>query len=225
MKYAVITYIFGKNTEHLKEPMVLDSNVEYICVTDQKDLCSKNWKIIYEPMTEIKSNRDKVVYVKFNPFKYSTAEKICVIDGTLEIKKSLIPLFEQVKENDILVKKHPERNNLFVELQEWIKTRGMPKSALMKFQTMAEKHNIDLHRNYLLEGCIIVYNKTENTLNLCNDEITYLNFLGENGSMFYSNQCVLTFLTEINKIKLDYLNQKDYFVRYLHNSKTQLADR
>lgn len=225
MKYAVITYIFGNNTEYLKEPIIIDSDIEYICVTDQTNLKSNVWKIIYDPMQSVKSNRDKVVYVKFNPFKYSKAEKICVIDGTLEIKNSLIPLFEQVKDNDILVKKHPERNNLFVEIQEWIKTRGMPKNALDKFQTMAKNFNIDLHKDYLLEGCIIVYNKTQKTINLCEDEISYLNFLGENENMFYSNQCVLTFLTEINDIKFSYLNQKDYFRRYLHNSKTKLADR
>ena len=116
MKYAVITYIFGKNQELLREPLVIDKDVEYICVTDQKDLKSKIWKIIYEPQNNVKSLRDKVALVKFNPFKYTNAEKIIIQDSSLQCISSLIPLFESINEYDIGLKKHPGRSNLKDEL-------------------------------------------------------------------------------------------------------------
>lgn len=222
MKYAVITYIFGKNKEILREPLFIDDNIEYICVTDQKDLKSKEWKIILDEMSEVKCVRDKMVYVKYNPFKYTDADRICVIDGTLEITKSLIPLFEQVKDNDMLVKFHPERDNLFVELDKWIKTRGMPSNALQKFQVIAKHENLNLNRTFLLESCVIVYTRNEEVNELCKEELAYMKFLGNNGNLFLSNQCVLTILLQKTKLKFGFLNQKDFFKRYKHNSRTLL---
>lgn len=225
MKYAVITYIFGKNQEIFREPKVIDDDIEYICITDQKDLTSKHWKIIYEPMKEIKTSRDKVVFVKFNPFKYTSAKIVCVIDGSLEITNSLSSLFVSAENVDLLIKKHPERDNLKIELETWVKNRHLPIDWKNKFEKIAKYESIDLTNKFLLEGCVIVYNKTKNTLQLCEDEISYLKFLGDESKMFYSNQCVLTFLIEKNKnVKYDWLNQKTYFTRYARNS-SKLADR
>lgn len=223
MKYAVITYIFGKNKELLRKPLVKD-DIEYICVTDQKDLKSNDWKIILDEMPDVKCVRDKMVYVKYNPFKYTDADVICVIDGTLEINKSLIPLFEQVKDNDMLVKFHPERDNLYVELDKWIKTRGMPSNALNKFQVIAKYNNLDLKKKFLIESCIIVYTNKDKVKELCKEEIAYMKFLGDNGNLFLSNQCVLTVLIQQMNIKFSYLNQKQFFKRYGHGT-MKLANR
>jgi len=223
MKYAVITYIFGKNKELLRKPLVKD-NIEYICVTDQKDLKSNDWKIILDEMPEVKCVRDKMVYVKYNPFKYTDADRICVIDGTLEIIKSLIPLFEQVKNNDLLVKLHPERDNLYVELCTWIKTRGMPSDSLQKFQVIAKHEKLNLNRKFLLESCVIVYTRNEGVDELCKEQLSYMKFLGNKGNLFLSNQCVLTILLQKTQLNFGFLNQKDFFKRYRHNSRT-LANR
>lgn len=218
MKYAVITYIFGKNKEILRKPLVKD-NIEYICVTDQKDLKSSDWKIVYDEMPEVKCVRDKMVYVKYNPFKYTDADRVCVIDGTLEITKSLIPLFEQVNDNDLLVKLHPERNNLYDELCTWIRTRGMPSDSLQKFQVIAKHENLNLNKKFLLESCVIVYARNKTVDELCEDELSLMKFLGNKGNLFLSNQCVLTILLQNTKLKFGFLNQKKFFKRYKHNSR------
>lgn len=216
MSYCVITYIFGKNKEILREPIVID-NIEYICITDQKDLKSKTWKIIYDDIPQAKCIRDKMVYVKYNPFKYTQADKILVIDGTLEINNSLIPLFEQCKNNDLLIKLHPERNNLYDELQQWIKTRNMPKDALDKFKIMANKSNINLHKKFLIESCVIVWSRTKIIQEICNLVLSYMKFLGKE-TLFLSNQCVFTFLFQTFTLKFSFINQKDFFKRYSHNT-------
>lgn len=223
MKFAVITYIFGKGKEILRKPLVKD-NIEYICVTDQKDLKSLDWKIIYDEMPKVKCIRDKMVYVKYNPFKYTDADRICVIDGTLEITQSLIPLFEQVKDNDLLIKLHPERDNLFVELGTWIKTRGMSSDYLQKFQVIAKCEKLDLNRKFLLESCVIVYTRKPIIQKLCEEEISFMKFLGNNGNLFLSNQCVFTLLIQKAKVKFGFINQKDFFKRYNHGT-TKIHNR
>ena len=97
MKYTVFTYIFGKNKEQLREPKFINTEVDYICVTDQNDLKSKNWKIIYEPLVDIKSLRDKTALVKFNPFKYTNADRIIIQDSSLECISSLEDLFLELE--------------------------------------------------------------------------------------------------------------------------------
>jgi hypothetical protein len=45
-KYAVITFMFN-NYDLLREPLVVDDNFDYYCLTDDKQLTSNIWKCIY----------------------------------------------------------------------------------------------------------------------------------------------------------------------------------
>ena len=58
MKNCVITYIFGTDKEQLREPKVIDKDTEYLCITDNLNLQSNNWKIVFDPMKEISSLRE-----------------------------------------------------------------------------------------------------------------------------------------------------------------------
>jgi len=218
MKYAVITYIFGKNKEILREPLVVDKDVEYICVTDQKDLKSKIWKIVYDDIPEANCTRDKMVYVKYRPFKYTNADIICAIDGSILIKHSLKKLFEQIKNNEVLVKLHPERNNILDELYVWNKIRNLSIYGIEKFKFIANKDNINLKNNFLIESCVLVYKNDKIIKELCENVIAYMKFLGENNMLFLTNQCTMSLLIQKFNIKYDIFKQRDYFVHYCHGS-------
>lgn len=49
IKYSIITMVFN-NYDLLREPEEVDENAEYICITDNPDLKSDVWKIIYMPI-------------------------------------------------------------------------------------------------------------------------------------------------------------------------------
>lgn len=221
---AVITYIFGKDKEVLREPLTVDDGVEYICVTDQKNLQSNVWKIKYDAMHEVSCLRDKMVYVKYNPFKYTNADRICVIDGTLQITKSLKPFFNKLSTSEMLIKLHPQRNNLYDELQAWEHIRGTDESIRLKYMVMADCDGINLDNNFLVESCIVGYSKTKHVLKLCYRILQYMRFLGDNNKFADSNQCVLTYLLQKHTIILDIINQSSYATRYKHGT-WQLADR
>jgi hypothetical protein len=221
MKRAVVTYIFGRGKELLREPLKVDEDIEYICVTDQKYLKSKIWKIVYDEIPQAGCVRDKMVYVKYCPFKYTTADEICVIDGSMEIKNSLIPLFEQLDGNDILVKAHPDRNNLLDELHAWIRMRHMPGEYVKKFEMMASHENISLKTNFLIESCVMLYKNNEKVNELCKMVISLMSFLGNAPCLFLSNQICLTFLlqTFFKCIRFAWLSQVNFFNRYRHNTR------
>lgn len=219
MQKAIITYIFGKNQELLREPLFIDNDVEYICVTDQKFLKSKYWKIVYEPLNEIKSLRDKVALVKFNPFKYTNAEKIIIQDSSLQCINSLTDLYNIINDNDICLKKHTIRTNLNDELPHWI-SRGLSKLQLFKFKNMAKIDNINLSNIPLYECCIIGIKNNKETKELFNNLLLLMKFLGENGNMIVTQQCPFAYLlkTMYSNLKIGIIEQSKYFIRFNHNT-------
>lgn len=215
---AVITYIFGKNQEILRDPLVIDPGVEYICVTDQKTIKSKKWNIVYDTIPEAKCTRDKMPHVKYNPFKYTKANKIFVIDGSLQVRMSLLGLFNRLGSYDLMIKQHPQRDTLEQELIAWNKHRDLPYKTLLKFIAMAEIDMINLGNNFLVESCMVGYNVSPSIRQLCYKVIRYMEFLGENGILCPTNQCVLTYLLQKHKMKYRWLNQYAYCNRYQHNT-------
>ena len=104
VKKAVLTFIFGADKEILREPLVVDDGVRYVCVTDQP-LKSDVWEIRREYFPFVKSDRDKVALVKMQPFKYVDSEQVVTIDGSLQIKAHLGPLFDEAARHPIGLKR------------------------------------------------------------------------------------------------------------------------
>lgn len=219
---AVITYIFGKNKELLREPLVIDPDTEYICVTDNKDLTSINWKIVIDEMTDITSLRDKMANVKYNPFKYTNAENILVMDGTLEIKQSLKILFDKIQEHDIGLKLHTYHFNLKDELPHWI-PRGLSKETIAKFYIMAKADNIDLSKVKEYETCFIVYKNNDFCKAFGQRNLEYMKLLGDGKNLIMTNQCPLSYMVhkEYKDAKILHINQMYFFNRYFHNTNKQ----
>lgn len=219
MKYAVFTYIFGKNEEFLREPKFLDDNIEFICVTDQLSLKSDIWKIIYEPLENVKSLRDKTALTKFNPFKYTDADRIIIQDSSLECISSLSDLFMELEHCDICLKKHPQRENLSQELPEW-KVRGLSDNQINKFKNMAKNDGIKLSNVPLYECCVIAIKNNKEIKELFNSLLSLMKLLGENGNMVVTQQCTFAYLikTFYPNLKIGKINQNKFFTRYIHNS-------
>lgn len=226
MKLAVITYIFGKNTELLREPLAIDNNIEYICVTDQKNLTSNVWQIIYEPFEHVTSCRDKTALAKFNPFKYTNADRIIIQDSALKCISPLQQLFDQLDTCDICLKKHPWRENLAQELPAWRQIRGLPDSQINKFNAMAKHDNIKLTDIPLFECCILCVKNNTETKDLFSTLLSLMKLLGDNGNMIMTQQCPFAYLLKVMypSFKIGTINQNKFFTRYAHGSNTIIKE-
>lgn len=224
MKCAVITYIFGNNKEKLHEPLVIDPDTEYLCITDQQDLKSKHWKTVYEPMPDVSSLRDKMAITKYNPFKYTNADYILTIDGSLQIKTSILPLMKQIDDYDIGLKLHPIRKDLFNELLAW-KARGLKQDVIQRFHTMAQIDGLNLNTVRLYETNCIIFKNNDFCRNLGKENIDYMKLLGTAGDMIITNQCPFSYMMTRNyrDAKIMLINQNDWFNRYSHNSNSRKA--
>jgi hypothetical protein len=217
---AVVTYIFGENQEILREPLVVDPGVDYICVTDQPSLKSKHWRIIVDDIPQAKCTRDKMPLVKYNPFKYTDAQRILVIDGTLQITNTLKTVFNQLDTKSLAIKRHPERNNLIEELVAWRIMRQLSPRIIERFCAMSVLDGISLYDNFLVESCIIGYRNVSSIKYLCKCVLAYMSYLGENGTLCMTNQCPFTYCIKKSGIEYAEINQLSIAKRYRHGKWT-----
>jgi len=218
MKKCVITYLYG-NKEIIREPLVKDDDIEYICVTDDNNIKFGDWKPIYDPMKNIHSLRDKVANVKFNPFKYTDADEILIMDGSYQIKSYLNPLFEEFKDFDIGLKLHTYHFNLREELPYWL-NRGLSKTQYINFHKMAEIDKIDLSKVTEYEGSLLLYKNNNYGKSFGDEVLSYMKMLGEGENLIVTNQCPLSYIVYKNhqKDKIYNINQFNYFNRFIHRS-------
>lgn len=150
MKYAVIMYNFN-NYEIMRDvpDCALDSEIEYIYITDDSNLKAKNWKIIIDKDLDGLSPFDKCYSVRFNLFKYTNAEIVLYVDGSLQILKSPKRYFEKFSNSgmDVGVMVHPFRSTMIDEYKEWVATRNYPKTSAFKCLSYMEEHGYDI-KNY-----------------------------------------------------------------------------
>ena len=133
-KYVVLTYLYGKHSL-LREPQVVDENVEYVCISDRDNVVSKHWKIVVNPLSHLSDDRLRVAYIKFNPFEFVRAEKVLVLDASYQIHGSILPLFENAT-SPIMLLPHLYRSKLCEELDIWVKLGRMTKQQVAWFKTI-----------------------------------------------------------------------------------------
>lgn len=133
-KYVVLTYLFGKHTL-LRDPLFVDKDVEYICISDNPNVVSKTWKILVNPLDYLQDNRLRVAYIKFHPYEFVEAEKVLVLDASYQIKGSILPLFEHTTQ-EVMLLPHLYRSYLKEELSAWVEGGRMTSAQASWFRSI-----------------------------------------------------------------------------------------
>ena len=92
MKLAVITFIFNEY-DFLRKPYFHD-DVEYICVSDALISCD-GWKVIVDQRLIVKNPIYASYYVRYHAHEYTDADIIMIVDASVQITNTLMPLFSQ----------------------------------------------------------------------------------------------------------------------------------
>lgn len=179
-KYCVVTMIFN-NYEPIREPLEVSENADYICFTDNKDLKSDKWKVIYleEFDTDEMNGVQKTFRVKHQLYKYipnlEKYEYVFRIDGSMQILTSLDSIIQYLlKYNyDLAVPHHPHRDNTIDEYFAWIGWRGISANHLKTFILNTSKY-YDYHIKGLFEGGCWILRNTNNVWNLMDDIYRYI---------------------------------------------------
>lgn len=133
---AVITCLYGSHNV-LREPLVIDEGVSYICVTDNKDFKAPEgsvWQIVYDPWSEF-GGRFRHMNAKFRPFRYTSASHALFVDASIQITGSILPLFA-LENSGVLLKHHSSAKTIGDELPRWLRLRKMPETDARRFSSM-----------------------------------------------------------------------------------------
>ena len=227
-KYAAVTFLFG-DYDLLREPLIVDENIDYYCLTDNKNLKSDNWICVYIEQADnpLLNGRQRTNMVKESFYKYipNSYEYFICMDTSIEIADRLSEVLDYFKKNDLDIglSIHGERDRYIDEYKEWERTRKLNKKYIEYFKKYCEDNNVDYtEKTGLIEFTVKIYKNTRLVLDFI-DEIyntleKYTNFGG-------NDQCYVTsiFRKYDDKMKSAffyrqlYSNSK-YFNSYLHKS-------
>lgn len=212
MKYAVIMYNFN-NYEIMRDvpDCALDPDIEYLYITDDPNLKAKNWKIILDHDLDGLSPFDKCYRVRFNLFKYTSAEMVLYVDGSLQIQQNPKRYFEKFAASgkDVGIMIHPLRSTMFEEYKEWCRIRQYPQKSAFKCLSYMQKHGYDI-KNYkgLYQLTMRIVKNTSKNKKLDDRTFEVLRELNEDGKIERIDQTIYSYLlnTEFNDISLYVFN-------------------
>ena len=192
-KYSILTFVFG-TYEKLHEIGEIDSDVEYVCVTDNENLKSNTWKIIIDHELDGKGVFDKCFSVRYNPFKYVSSDVVVTVDGSIGIHKPISSLVNKFIKSDceacFLI--HPYRDNLIVEYQTWMAYRGFPYKKAQKHVNFLHGIGYDFNKKGLIQLNFTMKKKCGMVENLDRMMYCFQKYLGDEKDIDRLDQTVIT---------------------------------
>ena len=225
-KYTVMTYIFG-DYEFPHEVMEKDPDAEYLLITDDKNLKSATWQVIYDPSlagrNPIESNYD----VRLHPFRYANTDVVVRIDGSIQLKKSLAPLLKDFNDGgyDRCLMIHPARNNFAQELECWIKDRNYQQDMADRCLKMMRGFGCDFEYKSMFQGCFEIVRNTEKNRDI--NRLTYhlMKYTGGEDVIDRLDQHIFSFVVntlhrdlKILPVSENLVTHSQFAQWYFHNS-------
>lgn len=224
-RYTVLTYIINAY-EEVHEIDVCDPEAEYILVTDDKELHSNTWRVVYDADLEGLSVFDKCYAIRFNCFKYVTTD-ICVrLDGSIRVMAPLSPLIDIFEQGgyDVGLMPHPLRCNFKEEYDVWVKQRGYPrKQARYCIDTLRDL-GYDFSYKGMFQGCMSIQRRGSLTDSIDSQTLALMKQLGKAGQIERLDQIPLSFIvnTRFSHLRVLPISERilmSYALQwYAHNS-------
>lgn len=187
MKLAAYTCNFGNYRNDISAFNALtkddlDPQIDYYFFTDNKNMTSSEWKIIYTPLIPsdkeiITSDRLTSKHIKFIPPAILDTYDILIWIDCKQLSnkityKNIIKLLEKYPDYDIFNLQHPERKSIQEEIEFTIKTEVENKEHGEKFL----KKVSDFKSPFTLpETCIIILKNTTSNKDVFNHCYTLIN--------------------------------------------------
>lgn len=226
-KYSVLTFIIGKNYEKVHEISNKQNDVEYLLITDDPDLKSETWTVVYDAgLLKYKTPFERCFRIRYGVFNYCTTDICVTVDGSMHVRGTLDGLIDEFNSGnyDICLMPHPLWSDLISEYQAWVRMRGYPVSRAENAARLFCECNYDMRYNGLYQLCFTVKRNTVQTRQLDMLTFAYLNLLSDDGWFERLDQTVFSFVMNRHFSKMRVLPVSEQIVRssaiqwYWHNS-------
>ena len=165
-KYSVITYLFGDYDKLHEVQGEKEDNVEYICVTDNQNLKSNTWKVVYDNISDDYSPWQKVCDVRYNNiFRYLNSDIFVRVDASFVIKnpKRLTCLVDKFLEGnyDLGTIIHTYNDNVYSEAIGWEREPNFSDQDLIKQVEFFEHFGRSIYQKGLYQIGFFIAKKSE----------------------------------------------------------------
>ena len=174
-KYSVLCFIVN-GYEKVREVQEPDPDVEYVLVTDDRDLKSSTWRVVYDSELEKMTPFERCCNIKYNVFKYVTSDLCIYLDASIQVKGSLDDMVEDfnASKSDIGLMCHPFIQNYVSELQLWIKQREYPVEHANRFMEFLHKMQYNLEYKSHFQSGMSIRKKSKMTRDFENLVLAHL---------------------------------------------------
>lgn len=220
-KICVYTCITG-DYDDLREISQKEKNVDYICFTNNKNIKSKTWKIIYIDQDGLDNQRlSRKIKMLGHPVINDNYDISVWMDASVVFKRSVKEFVNKyLKKHSFAAFKHSYRNCIYEEAKECLRLRKDKKENVLKIINFLETENYPKN-NGLCEMTVFIKKhndkKVIETMNLWFDIVCN-----------YSKRDQLSFMYCVWKtgLKIDIINlsvwDNEWFVANKHNYKSYL---
>lgn len=214
-RMVVYTGIFG-GYDNLKEPLVTEENVDYICFTDDRNLKSQSWITKYVE-SEQDNSAIEVRKYKCLPHRFFMDYDISFwVDASSQITAPLKPLIEQyMGTSGMLFFPHYERDCIY---EEGAVNIIQHRESTAKIINQLYQYNVEKFPEHygLLCGTYIVREHNREEVVKCMED-WYSEILSKSAR----DQLSLPYVMKKNEIYPDLINEhvfcNKWFQRYVHN--------
>lgn len=223
-KYSILCYIIN-GYECVHEVKEKDPDCEYVLVTDDPNLKSSTWKVIYDESLLGMSVFDRCYAIRFNLFKYVTSDICIYIDANIEVKRPLAKLVKLMDDGgyDMCLMPHPLRSLFAPEYNAWLAGRNYPLAQAEKFFKMLADSHYDLTYRGLFQGCFKIVRRGKLNSDFEALSMAFLKYLGTETAIERLDQTVYTYVLNVwfNQIKVlpvsEQILRSSYMQWYWHN--------
>lgn len=211
-KMVVYTAILNKYDE-LKDPLVYDKDVDYVCFTDNKKISSSIWKIIQVNQFH-RDSRRTARKIKLLGHKIFKKHKINLwIDGSFLIKGSIKKFCELYYDKSLSCFSHPDRNCVFDE----IKVSSFKCDPKLLEKQFEDYNHYGLPKNIGLisSGILLRNNSNKKIINLMNCWSNQVDLYSSRDQVSFS-YCLWKLKERYNLIPLN-IYKNDFFEIQTHS--------
>lgn len=207
MRKIIYTAILG-TYDLLKEPTIITPDWKYICYTNNKNLKSDNWQIIYANLEEIKQVRRLKIVV---PFEYDLS---IWIDASIEINCNLDEFVRDYHKGYFTLMKHPHRGCVYQEAEVCIKRRKDNVAVITNQMNTYRQQRYPANNGMVATGILIrVY--CDQVIRFCEKWWNEVNIHSRRDQLSFG---FVTTLYPIRYTLIPYSILENEFKIYLHNN-------
>lgn len=213
VNYSILTFIFN-GYEKLHEVVDKSPFAEYICVTDDSEMKSDTWTVVYDGDLIGYGRFEKCWQVRYHPFKYCHTDMVILVDASIALLSPLDFLIDKMEKDgyERCLMLHPRCSRIDREYAEWEMKRNYPHRDSLAAMKIMSDSGYDFSYRGLYQLCFQVVRKCDANLELNRSVHSILQGLGHDGDSERLDQTIFSYVANSRFSNLRVLPVSEFLI-------------